>query len=88
MAINKRNDKIVIGLACFCSKCISELKMANCEDMNGDEATCKKCGDTTIQIGISVHSNSKENLRYCYEQMKEHHGLIRTLLSERNPRKG
>ena len=79
-------NRIVIGLVCFCSKCTTEIRPAACDDMNGDDSTCKKCGYTEIQIGISVHSNSMENLRHCYDQMKEHRDLIKKLLSERNPR--
>ena len=82
----RTGNKIVIGLSCFCSKCASELRSATCDDMNGNPAFCKSCSkSTTIQIGISVYSNSIENLQCCYEQMKEHHGLIKKLLSERNP---
>ncbi|KKM54856.1 hypothetical protein LCGC14_1553100 [marine sediment metagenome] len=83
---HRNSNRIVIGLVCFCSKCTAELKPAACDDMNGDDVTCKKCGHTVeIQIGISVHSNSMENLRRCYDQMKESHDLIKELLSERNP---
>jgi hypothetical protein len=81
----KNHNNIVIGLTCFCSSCTLELRPANCDDMNGDLAHCKKCGITKIQIGISIHSNSAENMRNCYEQMKTHRGLIKKLLAERNP---
>ncbi len=83
---SRMENNIVIGLSCFCSKCASELRSATCDDMNGNPAFCDSCSKlTTIQIGISVYSNSVENLQYCYEQMKEHHHLIKKLLSERNP---
>ena len=83
---NRKDNKIVIGLSCFCTKCASELKSATCDYMNGDPAFCDSCDTpTTMQIGISVYSDSVANLQYCYDQMREHHDLIKKLLSERNP---
>ena len=79
-------DCVVVALTCFCLRCTSELRSAGCDDMNGNMIYCKKCGkDVKMQIGISIHSNSVEDMRHCYEQMNIHRDLIKNLLAERNP---
>lgn len=85
--MTKRND-VVIGLAVFCTRCMSVVRPADCDDMNGDVIVCKTCGEhSNSVVGFTVHTDSKEMLEHTHDEMRKHRNLVTELLAERSTKK-
>ena len=74
---------ILISFSFFCTNCGQEIRPVTMEDRAGNKEYCPNCEETVrCAVGIAVHANTPQELRYSMSEMERSIPLIHKVLSE------